>query len=136
MALAVLCAGLVYAQKVKLDYDKKADFSRYQTYAWIEGTQARQTLWHLHIVGSIDQSLRARGLRQKRLVITLDGCANCRPEISIRRYTLSETNGDKARFARERKKKALKRTRNRELKKALGLSKQTSTNARLSPRAG
>jgi len=33
--------------------------------------------------------------------------------------TVSESNGDKARFSRERKKKALKRQHNRELRKAL-----------------
>ena len=64
MVLAVLCAGPGYAQKVKLDYDKKADFSRYKTYAWLEGTPARQKLWHLHLVGSIEQHLRAKGLQQ------------------------------------------------------------------------
>jgi len=53
-----------------------------------------------------------------------------------RRNTLSETNGDKARFARERKKKTLQRQRNRELRKALGAPKQTSTSARSTSRAG
>jgi len=36
---------------------------------------------------------------------------------------VSQTNGDKARFSRERKKKALKRKTNWELKKALGIAK-------------
>jgi hypothetical protein len=38
---------------------------------------------------------------------------------------VSQTNGDKARFARERKKKARKRKTNWELKKALGMAKPT-----------
>ena len=42
-----------------------------------------------------------------------------------RKYTVSETNGDKARYARERKKKARQRKRNRELRKALRLPKST-----------
>jgi hypothetical protein len=36
---------------------------------------------------------------------------------------MSQINGDKARFSRERKKKALKRKTNWELKKALGIMK-------------
>jgi hypothetical protein len=64
IVLAALCSSLAQAQKVKLDYDKDADFSQYKTYAWLDGTPARQKLWHLHIVGSIDQYLRAKGLRQ------------------------------------------------------------------------
>jgi hypothetical protein len=36
---------------------------------------------------------------------------------------LSERNGDKSRFGRERKQKILRRKRNRELRKALGLVK-------------
>lgn len=36
---------------------------------------------------------------------------------------MSESNGDKARFSRERKKKALKRKTNWELKKAMGITK-------------
>ena len=63
LGVAALFAGPAQAQKVKLDYDKQADFSKYQTYAWLEGTPARQKLWHLHIVGSIDQYLRGKGLQ-------------------------------------------------------------------------
>jgi hypothetical protein len=36
---------------------------------------------------------------------------------------VSQDNGDKARFSRERKKKEAKRTRNRELRKTLGMTK-------------
>jgi hypothetical protein len=42
---------------------------------------------------------------------------------------VSQDNGDKARFSRERKKKALKRERNWELKKALGITKAKSPKA-------
>lgn len=38
---------------------------------------------------------------------------------------VSERNGDKARFGRERKKKILRRKRSRELRKALGLGNKT-----------
>jgi len=45
------------------------------------------------------------------------------PRLSHKENTVSESNGDKARFSRERKKKALKRKTNWELKKTLGITK-------------
>jgi hypothetical protein len=56
--------------------------------------------------------------------------ATALPAVQRRKdYSVSEINGDKARFARERKKKALRRKRNRELKKVLGTSKIDSSRA-------
>ena len=43
--------------------------------------------------------------------------------MSNKELTVSESNGDKARFSRERKKKELKRQRNRELRKTLRIPK-------------
>jgi len=48
---------------------------------------------------------------------------------------VSQSNGDKARFSRERKKKALKRKRNRELRKALGIPKAASQGNIPAPKA-
>jgi len=42
---------------------------------------------------------------------------------------LSQHNGDKSRFNRLRKQKALQRKRNRELRKALGVLKTPAANA-------
>jgi hypothetical protein len=44
------------------------------------------------------------------------------PRLSNKEHTVSESNGDKARFSRERKKKALKRKTNWELRKTLGIT--------------
>ena len=46
---------------------------------------------------------------------------------------LSEHNGDKARFNRQRKRKTLQRKRNRDLRKALGLLKQSAAKERIQP---
>ncbi len=51
------------AQKVKIGYDKGADFSKYKTYTWakpdhpVENPQLFQA-----VVGTIDQDLQAKGL--------------------------------------------------------------------------
>lgn len=68
-------------------------------------------------------------------VFTRKGNVGSNPTLSARTFlkvsrvegkkenTVSQDNGDKARFSRERKKKALKRKTNRELKKTLGMTK-------------
>jgi hypothetical protein len=63
MVLGVLLAGAASAQKVTLDYDKKTDFSKFKTYAWVDGTPARQQIWHHCIVGAFDEELKAKGLK-------------------------------------------------------------------------
>ena len=42
---------------------------------------------------------------------------------------MSQHNGDKSRFNRQRRQKALQRKRNRELRKTLGLPKTPAANA-------
>jgi hypothetical protein len=46
---------------------------------------------------------------------------------------MSERNGDKARFGRERKKRNLQRTRSRELRKGLGPESKTSRGTTAKP---
>jgi Domain of unknown function (DUF4136) len=52
-----------FTQKVKIGYDKSADFSKYKTYTWakpdhpVERPQVYQD-----VVGTIDQDLQAKGL--------------------------------------------------------------------------
>jgi hypothetical protein len=47
---------------VKVDWDHAADFSKYKTYAWGEGTPAKNQLMGQRIVDGIDQQLAAKGL--------------------------------------------------------------------------
>jgi hypothetical protein len=63
LAVAVLLAGSASAQKVKAEHAKGTDFSKFHTYAWIEGTPARQKIWHYDIVGAFDELLQAKGLK-------------------------------------------------------------------------
>ena len=63
LAALLLLAGAASGQKVKTEYDKNTDFSKFKTYAWIEGTPARQRIWHLNILGAFDEELQAKGLK-------------------------------------------------------------------------
>jgi hypothetical protein len=51
------------AQKIKIGYDKSADFSRYKTYTWAKPDHPieRPQLYQL-VVQTIDQDLKAKGL--------------------------------------------------------------------------
>jgi hypothetical protein len=61
--LLVLC-GTSLAQKVTVDYNKKADFSQYRTYSWIPLDQAKHPMLALDLVGAVDEELQARGLHK------------------------------------------------------------------------
>ncbi len=52
-----------FAQKVKIGYDKSADFSKYKTYTWAKPDHPveRPQLFQA-VVGTIDQDLQAKGL--------------------------------------------------------------------------
>lgn len=52
------------AQKVKVDYDKANDFSRYKTYAWAPIGAVSRPMLAAAIQGAIDEELVKRGLRK------------------------------------------------------------------------
>ena len=60
IALLGLVAG-GFAQKVSVDYDRDADFSKYKKYAWAEGVRASDSLMDKRIVEAIDAQLTAKG---------------------------------------------------------------------------
>ncbi|HSF07916.1 MAG TPA: DUF4136 domain-containing protein [Nitrospirales bacterium] len=53
------CTSNVY-----IDYDTQADFSTYQTYAWAEGTPAKNSLMNHRIIPAIDKQLIGKGFRK------------------------------------------------------------------------
>jgi hypothetical protein len=61
LLLTSLISATAYAQKVSVDYDKKADFSSYKTYSWSQGTPATNPLSHQRILAGIDAQLGAKG---------------------------------------------------------------------------
>jgi len=62
MAGWMLLARVVAAQDVNYDYDQRANFSAYQTYAWAGGPNLADDLNHARIVGAVDRQLTAKGL--------------------------------------------------------------------------
>ncbi len=64
MLLLLLVAGSALAQQVSVDYDKGTDFSKYKTFAWVEGTPAQNPMVHQRIVEGIEAQLEAKGLRR------------------------------------------------------------------------
>lgn len=53
------------AQKVKIGYDKSANFSQYRSYTWLEpSSQPTRPILYSMIIGSIDHELKSKGLER------------------------------------------------------------------------
>ena len=63
MGIAFLCATASFAQQVKTDYDRSADFSRYKTYSW-EQVQTQNPLWVDRVKTAVNSALGAKGWTQ------------------------------------------------------------------------
>jgi hypothetical protein len=57
---ALLFASASFAEQVKTDYDRSADFSRYKTYSW-EKVQTTDPLWVDRIKEAVNAALTAKG---------------------------------------------------------------------------
>ncbi len=63
--LVVALATSGFAQKVKVGYDKSADFPKYKTYTWAKPqTQPTRPLLYEIVVGTIDDQLKAKGFER------------------------------------------------------------------------
>lgn len=63
LLMTVVCS-VAWAQDVKVDWDRAANFSGFHTYAWTTGTPAKNPLMGQRIVDGIDQRLAAKGLQK------------------------------------------------------------------------
>ena len=61
VGVALLLASASFAQQVKTDYDRSADFSHYKTYSW-EKVQTQDSLWADRIKEAVNSNLAAKGL--------------------------------------------------------------------------
>src|ERR1700694_6156666 len=59
--IALLSVTASFAQQVKTDYDRSADFSQYKTYSW-EKVQTQDPLWVDRIKEAVSAALTAKGL--------------------------------------------------------------------------
>jgi Domain of unknown function (DUF4136) len=64
LALAVLTAGVVYAQHVTTDSDPAAPFATYKTYAWTPGTASAISLTEQRIHDGVNAQLQGKGMTQ------------------------------------------------------------------------
>ncbi len=60
--LLTILSTTASAQKIKVNYDRSIDFSKFKTYAWAELGPARAPLLRVNIMGAIDEQLAAKGL--------------------------------------------------------------------------
>ncbi len=63
VGIAILFATASFAQQVKTDYDRSADFSQYKTYSW-EKVQTQDPLWVGRIIDAVNAVLSAKGWTQ------------------------------------------------------------------------
>jgi hypothetical protein len=61
IGIAVLLASASFAQQVKTDYDRSANFSQYKTYSW-EKVQTQDPLWVDRIKQAVNAAMTAKGL--------------------------------------------------------------------------
>lgn len=64
ICLFVLLSPSALAVKIEVAHDPEVDFSRYSTYAWIEGSPAAKPEVEIWIVGAIEDELKAKGWRK------------------------------------------------------------------------
>jgi hypothetical protein len=67
-SLALILAGLEtsgLAQKIRVGYDKSADFSKYKTYTWAKPqAPISRPFVYENVVGEVDDDLKAKGLQR------------------------------------------------------------------------
>ena len=65
IALLFLTGSFAFSQKVRIDYDHNANFSKYNTFSWIkEPATPNDPLMKQRIIDGINAQLMARGLRR------------------------------------------------------------------------
>ena len=62
-ALMMMIANATFAQDVKTDYDKKADFAQYKTFMWIKEPKTTDPLMRQRVIDDVNAALAAKGLK-------------------------------------------------------------------------
>src|ERR1700727_1159193 len=60
VGIMLFFAAASFAQQVKTDYDRNANFSQYKTYSW-EKVQTQDSLWVDRIKEAVNTALAAKG---------------------------------------------------------------------------
>lgn len=64
IGLFLLVAPPAFTQKVSRKYDKSVDFSKFKTYAWVQGTPVADPTLDLYIRGAVDGMLAKKEMRK------------------------------------------------------------------------
>jgi hypothetical protein len=59
-----ICLPRAQAQKIRVEYNKKQDFSGFKTYSWMKQGAHAHPFVALDIMGAVDSQLQAKGLRK------------------------------------------------------------------------
>ncbi len=63
VCLFTVISTIASAQKIKVGYDKSADFSQFRSYSWAQPeTPPARPFLYANIVGAVDEELKAKGL--------------------------------------------------------------------------
>lgn len=77
LAFALAWPVLLCGQKLKVDYDKSTEFTKFKTFAWGELYPARLPLLRINIIGAINEQLKAKGLveaeKDPDIIVTYTG---------------------------------------------------------------
>ena len=77
LMFAVEC---VHAQKVKVEYNPKEDFTSFKRYSWITQESYQRPLLAMNIIGAVDEQLQAKGLTRVEangdLIVTAYGAVD------------------------------------------------------------
>ena len=60
--LCLACAASVQAQKIRVECNKKQDFSGFKTYSWMKPSANSHPFIVMDIMGEVDKQLQAKGL--------------------------------------------------------------------------
>ena len=60
LSALLFCAGPVFAQQVRTDYDRNVDFNQYKSYSW-GGVHTQDELWTDRIKSAVDSALEKKG---------------------------------------------------------------------------
>ncbi len=64
LMLTCVLASIAHAQKIKVEYNKDLDFSKFKTFAWGHHDAVSRPTLALAIAGAIEEEMTKRGLRK------------------------------------------------------------------------
>jgi uncharacterized protein DUF4136 len=86
--LLMFAMECVHAQKIKVEYNPKEDFTAFKSYSWILQESYQRPLLAMNIIGAVDEQLQAKGLTRIEnnadLVVTAYGAVDSDLNVSWR----------------------------------------------------